>query len=273
MLPAKADAQDAEYSNSWEIVHIDAWQSLIARSLCVVDLCRSMRVCRGWFAMMVANGAWSHQRRRICKRFPELEAFFAAHDPKSKKQSKQYAQPAVKKARWSWKIPRSGTWYTFKQYLSQGWTMPGLRDALKAPSQHVLLGAFLRNVLPSHAAVWRGPVVWSKTSSKRWFIVEFKDAAAETGKMLHFHVAPVQTYMKCMAYDQWHTLEMEPLMREWQMFAPDYWTHESVSPKKLPHVVFDEWANFILERLRPMHECTPTMCMYFRPPPPPLPAE
>lgn len=111
----------------------DHWHSLTPY-LSINDLCSLMRVSRDWFFLWIADRAWMHQRKRVCARFPELNALFDAYckenagDHISKRAVKSNTN---KKRKTAWIMPRCGIWWMFARKFTLGFDMISFKKLIK----------------------------------------------------------------------------------------------------------------------------------------------
>jgi hypothetical protein len=80
---------------------------------------------------------WSYQKQRVCFHFPELSPLF---------EENSYAKKKRKKSEWS--IPRKGTWWVFKRYLSLGFDMKGSKELCKKEDTRALAIAVVSLNIP-----------------------------------------------------------------------------------------------------------------------------
>lgn len=102
------------------LIPLDLWLHLIAPRLGVRELCALMQLSRASFALWSSDRCWQHQKRRVCARFPELEALFVMHETREVKTRK-------KKSKAGWSMPKLGTWFVFTRFLSLGCDMGGFK--------------------------------------------------------------------------------------------------------------------------------------------------
>lgn len=114
-----------------------------------------MQVSRAWFYMWVTDRMWAQHRRRICVGNPELVRLFEEHSDASgdggeheSKRSKKSNSNSKRKTPWI--MPKQGTWYVFRRWLSKGMSM----RALKTLPRHLwqtsaVLTAVVRSHLPN----------------------------------------------------------------------------------------------------------------------------
>lgn len=206
----------------------------IAGNLGVRDLCHLMQVSPTLFTTLVCDSAWFRHRKRVCARFPQLEALFNIKVNKKKKKRKTVSI-----------IPQSGTWWIFSRWLALGCDMIGFRKAMKDESMHPLMDAILRNCLskPEH---WMTAYVDQIRTKKRWFIIAMR-CKPYWSHALQFHVAPVHRLMKATIVTT-HGFETQSIMRERDMY---YTNIEGVAtitdPLSLPELYFKAWTAFLCD--------------------------
>jgi hypothetical protein len=116
----------------------DVWRQCVARYLRCVDLCTLMSVSQEWFYFWINDASWSHQRNRVCARFPALKALFKAH-----------AAPAHnKKRKTACSMPRKGVWHVFRRFLSQCGNMTQFKNVCRDPALECLAISVLRIHVP-----------------------------------------------------------------------------------------------------------------------------
>lgn len=75
---------------------------------------------------------WTYQKQRVCFHFPELSPLF---------EENSYTKKKIKKFVWS--MPRKGTWWVFKKYLSLGFNMKGFKKLCEKEVTHALVLAVI----------------------------------------------------------------------------------------------------------------------------------
>lgn len=114
----------------------DIYQAMTPH-LTIRDLCMLMQVSRAWFTLWVSNRMWQYQKQRICAYDPLLGALFEQKKKQNKKRHKS-----------EWVIPKKGTWYVFKHYLSLACTEKGIKKLCKQPNAHCVVFAMMKTLIP-----------------------------------------------------------------------------------------------------------------------------
>lgn len=208
----------------------DHWLS-VARHLSVRELCRCMQVSRAWFYMWVADRMWAQHRRRICAGNPELVRLFEEHSDASgdggeheSKRSRKSNSNAKRKTPWI--MPKQGTWYVFRRWLSKGMSAQELR---KLPRHQWESSAVLASLVRSHLP---DPQGWSNFQIhynvvppgrrypsvfyiEGWYKIAGLDSPGHRIRCLLNHGAPLFFWEYCDAMDGlvWWA---------WQMFRGDH---------------------------------------------------
>lgn len=119
----------------------DNWQ-YISTFLTIQELCRLTRVSRACFFFWMDDRYWSYQKQRVCFHFPELSPLF---------EENSYTKKKRKKSEWS--MPRKGTWWVFKKYLSLGFNMKGLIKSCEREVTHALVLAVISFSVPTRELI------------------------------------------------------------------------------------------------------------------------
>lgn len=147
---------------------------LIAQFLRPIDLCHMMQLSQNHFHLWVVDRMWMHQRKRMCARVPQLASVFDDYAGNSEEHidKKSIKKNQNKKRKKAWATPRTGIWYTFKRWLSAGFTLSGLRDICERPIAHpVIMAMMLIHIPPEYAKH-----VKNLTYNDKWhdyFVVHF----------------------------------------------------------------------------------------------------
>ena len=116
------------------------WHS-VARHLPPRELCRCMRVSRGWFGIWVVDRAWRQQRERICSVWQGMAAVF---EGKAGREAGSHRKRARRDGHIV--IPRRGTWFVFKRWLGYDeveWFSRTLSEPKLAPLRAVMFATHL----------------------------------------------------------------------------------------------------------------------------------
>ena len=97
---------------------LDVIYAYICCHLRLNDIRRGMLVSKSWFFALITDGAFAHIKHNILSELPRLAVVFERFPWKLERRIHDLQPSQAKKRRTQWIMPKGGTWYTLKHWIS-----------------------------------------------------------------------------------------------------------------------------------------------------------